>query len=173
MTKNQGFIETMDDLLMLTEQLRNKRVYSAVLRANNAQMTKLAKLISPSSPYYFSPFENNTSKMVVLGFKGFEVNGVKVIFQSWNALDNTSTNLAKKFNYIVIPDGKLTRVVNGVKTQVGYLNIVWFGGMGSTYKLLRDASDKEVLRGHEKVDYTNKFSLAVFGVNKFIVGVNI
>lgn len=173
MTKNQGYIETIDDLLMLTEQLRNKGVYSAVLRANNAQMTKLAKIITPTSPYYFSPFEDNTNKMVIFGFKGFEINGVRVIFQSWSALDSTSHNLAKKFNYIVIPDGKLTRVVNGKREQVGYLNIVWFAGMNETYKLLRDASDKEVQRGHDRVDYTNKFSLAVFGVDKFVVGVNV
>lgn len=173
MTKNEGYIETLDDLLMLTEQMRANDIFSGVLRANNTQMTKLAKIITPTSPYFFNPFDDNTNKMVIFGFKGFEINGVRIIFQSWSALDSTSTNLAKKFNYIVIPDGKLTRVVNGKKEQVGYLNIVWFAGMNETYKLLRDASDKEVLRGHDRVDYTNKFSLAVFGVQKFIVGINV
>lgn len=169
--KVQGEIETIDDLVLLAGELKRQGVKSATLRTTNSQYAKLMALVTPTSPYYVNPFEDNTNSLFYIGFRGVNINGITIIFKEWSALDALSENLAKKYHYVVIPEGVLTKHLNGQAQKVGYLQLVWFNAFGKVYKFLRDKENEEKNCGSTKVDYISKFTIALFHPEKWILGV--
>lgn len=170
--KVEGYIETLADLRAIAQHLQKEKITEATIRCSYEQLAKLQALVTPTSPFFFSPFENHENDLVYLDFGGIKIGGVKLIFKEWTALADQSDNLSKRYNYVVIPEGRLTRVINGKREQVGYLNIVWFAGNGKVWKLLRDNNENEKNCGNLKYDIVNKFTIALFHPEKFIVGIN-
>lgn len=170
--KHEGFIETLADLRAIASYLKKEKITSATIRCSLEQMDKLQALVTPTSPYFFSPFENHESDLVYLDFGGIKISGVTLIFKEWTALADASDNLSKRYNFVVIPEDTLTRVINGKREKVGYLNIVWFAGNGKTWKFLRDNNENEHNCGNLKYDIVNKFTITVFMPEKFILGIN-
>lgn len=170
--KIQGQVETFADLMAITNYLKKQKVYSATMKCTDAQYAKLMNLVPPSSPYYIDPFTDNSDSMVVIGFKGFKFNGVTLMFKEYSALNQVSDNIGARYNFVIIPEGILTKVLNGKKEKVGYLNIHWFSAFGKAYKWYRDKEGEEKTCGSTKVDYVSKFTISLFHPEKWIIGVN-
>lgn len=171
--KIDGMIESFSDFTKIANYLKKEGIRSATIRCTDKQMEKINALVTPTSPYYINPFQDNTNSMFYIGFGGVKVNDVTIIFKEWSALNMLSENVAERYNFVVIPEGKLTKVINGVRQNVGYVEIVWFKAFNKVYKFLRDKDGEEKKCGKTKVDYLNKFTVAVFHPEKFILGINI
>lgn len=171
--KVEGMIETLDDLERLALYLKKQKIKKATLRCTDAQKTKLNKIVPPDSHLHIDPFTDNTKAVYYVGFGGVNINGVEIIFKEWNALNDLSENIAMRYNYIVIPEGDLTKVINGTREKVGYLNIVWFKGLSKVYKFLRDVDGEEKKCMKTKIDFLNKMTITVHHPEKFILGINI
>ena len=172
--KIDGMIESFSDFSKIANYLKKKGIRSATIRCTDAQKEKIDALVTPTSPYYISPFQDNTNSMFYIGFGGVKVNGVTLIFKEWSAFSMISDNVASRYNFVVIPEGRLNKVLNGVRQNVGYVEIVWFKAFEKVYKFLRDKDGEEKkCGGKRKVDYINKFTLAVFHPEKFILGINV
>lgn len=171
--KIEGMIETWADLEVIAEHLNREGIKLATLRCTFAQKAKLNALVTPSSPYYVNPFQDNTDSMFYIGFKGVNINGITIIFKEWSALNSPSENLGARYNFVVIPEGNITRVLNGTRTKVGYLQLVWFKDLtNKNYKFMRVESGEQSC-GNHKVDYVNKMTIALFHPEKWIIGVNL
>lgn len=168
--KVEGTIDTIDDLHTIAKYLNEVGVHKATIRCSYDQLMKLQKLVSPTSPYFYSPFENHQTDLVYLGFGGIKIGNVELIFKEWSVF---SSYVGKKYNFIIIPEGRLTRQVNGRSETVGYVNICWFGGNGKVWKFLRTNNENEHNCGQLKYDLVNKFTPLVFHPEKFILGVNV
>lgn len=171
--KIDGMIESFSDFTKIANYLKKEGIRSATIRCTDAQMEKINALVTPTSPFFINPFDDNTNSMFYIGFGGVKVNGVTIIFKEWSALNMLSENVAARYNFVVIPEGKLTKVINGTRQSVGYIEIVWFKAFNKVYKFLRDKEGEEKKCGSTKVDYLNKFTVAVFHPEKFILGINI
>lgn len=168
--KIEGSIETLEDLHMIAKYISETGVYKATIRCSYDQLMKLQKLVTPTSPFFYSPFENHQTDLVYLGFGGIKIGSVELIFKEWSVL---SSYAGKRYNFVIIPEGRLRRVINGKTEEVGYLNICWFAGNGKTWKFLRDNNENEHNCGKLKYDFINKYTLLLFHPEKFIFGVNV
>lgn len=172
--KFEGMIETFADFSAITMYLKKEGIKKATIRCTDEQMAKINALVTPTSPYFISPFQDNTNSMFYIGFGGVKINGVTLIFKEWSALNSTSENLAKKYHYVIIPEGNLTKVINGTRTKVGYLELIWFKDLtNKVYKFLRDKEGEEKKCGNVKIDYINKLTIALFHPEKWIIGVSV
>lgn len=171
-TKFQGMIETLADVKNLASYLRSMGVKKATMRCTNLQFTKLIDLVQPTSPYYFSPFQDNSNELFSIGFSGFKIGDVTIIFKQWSALDMQGDNVQTRYHYLIIPEGTLRRKINGRTQTVGYLNIAWFGNTSEVYKYLRK-EDPVMADGRHTVHYVNKFAPVAFMVDKWILGCTI
>ncbi|MEI7488036.1 MAG: hypothetical protein WCJ72_11630 [Chryseobacterium sp.] len=169
--KYEGMIETIDDFTKIANSLKKEGIKSATIRATDDQMSKINALVTPTSPYYITPFQDNTNSLFYIGFGGIKVNGVTLIFKEWSALNSLSENLAQKYHYVIVPEGVLTKVINGQKVKVGYLELIWFKAFNKVYKFLRDKEGEEKKCGNTKIDYISKFTIALFHPEKWILGV--
>lgn len=170
--KIEGMIESFADFATIAMYLKKEGIKSATIRCTDEQMAKINTLVTPTSPYFINPFEDNTNSMFYIGFGGIKVNGVTLIFKEWSALNSTSENLAKRYHYVIIPEGILTRVINGKREKVGYLQLIWFKDLtNKVYKFLRDKEGEEKKCGNVKIDYINKLTIALFHPEKWIIGV--
>lgn len=169
--KFEGMIESWADFSAITMALKKEKIYSATIRCTDEQMAKINALVTPGSPYYISPFDDNTNSLYYIGFGGVKINGVTLIFKEWSALNQASENLAQRYHYVIIPEGNLTRVINGQRTKVGYLELIWFNAGNRVYKFLRDRDGEEKKCGNVKIDYINKLSIALFHPEKWILGI--
>ena len=170
--KIQGQVETLADLMAITTYLKKQKVYSATMKCTDAQYAKLMNIVPPSSPYFINPFTDNSDSMIVIGLKGFKFNGVTIMFKEYSALDQLSANIGARYNFVIIPEGILTKIINGKKEKVGYLNLHWFSAFGKAYKWYRDKDNEEKTCGSTKVDYVSKFTISLFHAEKWIIGVN-
>ncbi|MGK6342854.1 hypothetical protein ACMGDK_11480 [Chryseobacterium sp. DT-3] len=170
--KVEGMIETHADLEYIADLLRKQKVKVATLRCSTAQYSKLRNLVKPTSPYFFSPFENHQNDLMYIGFAGIDFGDVKIYFKQWNALDSNVEYLAKKYNFIIVPEGKLNRKINGQNMSVSYLNIGWFAGNGKVWKYLREDKVDPDSCSVKRTNYTNKFVPVIFMARKFILGIN-
>lgn len=169
--KFEGMIESFADLKEITKYLKREGIKSATLRCSDDQMSKINELIPNFTQLQFDPFVDHTNQMFYIGFGGLKVDGVTLIFKEWSALNSLSENLAARYHYVIIPEGNLTRVMNGVKTKVGYLQLVWFKDLNNRpYKFMRVESGEQSC-GNHKIDYVNKMSIALFHPEKWIIGV--
>lgn len=171
-TKFQGKITAISDLSDIAALLEKEGVYEAALHCTPEQYTALMDLL-PRTNYQWDPFVNHQNDLMYLGYKGIDVNGVKLIFTKWNAFTgkHASLNLAKKYNFLITPMGKLKRTVAGKTEEVGYANVAWFGNERKVYKNLR--VDNGIANCDKfKIEYVNKFAPVIFFPEKFIVGIN-
>lgn len=170
--KFEGMIETWADFSAITMYLKKEGIKTATIRCSDEQMAKINALVTPTSPYFINPFEDNTDSMFFIGFGGVKINGVTLIFKEWSALNSLSENLAAKYHYVIIPGGTLTKVLNGTRTKVGFLELIWFKDLSNkVYKFLRDKEGEEKKCGNVKIDYINKLTIALFHPEKWIIGV--
>lgn len=171
--KIEGMFETIEDLTKIASYLKKEGIKSATVRCTDAQMEKAEKIVHEFVEYSVNPFQDNTNSIFYIGFRGIKVNGVTLLFKEWNALNALSENIALRYNFVIIPEGQLTKLINGQKQKCGYLNIVYFKAFNKVYKLLRDKDGEEKKCGKTKIDYTNKFTIVPFHLEKWILGINI
>lgn len=171
--KNQGMIESIADVTNLCEQLRRNKIYKATIRCSNEQYTTLNSLFNANATLMFSPYDDKSNELYNIGFAGFKIGGVEVVFQRWNALDYMDSNIGKRYHYLVIPDKKLRRKMNGTTYDCNYLNIGFFGSRTKVWKFLR--VDDHVGEGtmNFKTTYENKFVPIVFLPQHWIVGLTV
>lgn len=171
--KNQGMIETIADVTNLAAQLRANKVYKATIRCSNEQYTVLLNLYNVNTTLMFSPYDDKTNELYSIGFAGFRIGDVVIEFQRWNALDYMDSNIGKRYHYLVIPNKKLRRKMNGVYYDCNYLNIGFFGSRTKVWKFLR--VDDHVGEGtmNYKTTYENKFVPIVFFPQHFIIGLTV
>lgn len=169
--KNEGMIETLQDAKNLAANLRTMKVKKATLRCSNEQFTKLVDLFPMGSTYSIDPFVDRNNSLFYIGYKGFQIGDVTIIFKQWSALDNADPNIGKRYHYVVIPEGRLKRKINNRIYDVGYLNIGWFGKANKVYKYMREEDRK--VGGKVTVHFVNKFVPIVFHPEKFILGITL
>lgn len=174
-TKIEGTIDDLDDLIRLGNYLKKKGVMTAYLDATDTQYAKLMKIHRDNANITFNPFENNTNDLIYLGYKGVKLyNGVTILFRELPGLSNVGMeNISKKYNFLVIPVGKVDVMLNGEKKKMGHVNLVWFGKEGNVFKLKRDSNENDGNCGVVKINYINKFTVIVLRADKFILGVNV
>lgn len=168
--KFEGMVETFADFKEIAKYLKKEGIKRATMRCSDDQMSKINDLVPNFTQLQFDPFTDHTNQMFYIGFGGIKVDGVEIIFKEWSALNSTSENLAARYHYVIIPEGNLTRVMNGQRTKVGYLQLVWFKDMNSNYKFKRVESGEQSC-GNHKIDYVNKLTIAIFHPEKWIIGV--
>lgn len=171
--KVEGMLQTLDDVRAVVAILKANEVFTATIHCTAAQYSALQALFPPTSAYTINPFENHETDLIHLGFGGFKIDGVTVRFKELTALDKSSAYAAKKYNFIIVPEGKLSRLINGKRETVGYLNAVYFAGNGKTWKMLREEErNKDGYCGTNNITYTTKVAPVIFMARKFILGVN-
>lgn len=170
--KIEGMITTQQDIRDVIAILKSNEVYTATIHCSAAQFSAIQALFPPTSAYNINPFENHETDLIYLGFGGFKMDGVIVRFKELTALDRSSAYLAKKYNFFIVPEGKLSRLINGKREQVGYLNAVYFAGNNKVWKMLRE--EERNADGHcgtNNIRYFTKVAPVIFMARKFILGV--
>lgn len=171
--KVEGELETLDDLISVTQFLKDDDIYEAYLDATPSQYTKLMNIMRENVSIQWNPFENHQSDLMYLGFKGVDIFGVKLMFREWKGLSGRgSEKLGKAYNFVITPADKVNVTLNGKSQQLGRVTLVWFGNANDPYKFKRDSNENDYNCGKVKVTYKNKVSVAVFGADKFILGIN-
>ena len=172
-SKVEGIITTMDDVNMLVSMLKANQITEATMHNTAAQQSALQALFPPSSAYSIDPFTDHSNQLIHFGFAGFRINGVTVRFKEWSALDQGASYAAKRYNFVIVPEGKLSRVINGKRETVGYLNAAYFGGNGKVWKMLRSEDPGNGgYCGLDKINYLTTVAPVIFMAHKFIVGVS-
>lgn len=168
-TKFIGMIETKADLMNLAANMRQRKIKAGSLRVSDEQYTKLLEILDDTK-YMFDPFVDHTNAMYHIGFAGFKIGEVTIIFKRWKVLDDLPA-IGKRYHWILIPEGKLTVKFNKRVTTAGYLNIGWFGKQGDVYKYKR-VEEKE-RNGDVAIDYINKFMPIVLRPQDWMMGVTL
>lgn len=171
-TKVQGLIETMDDVMLLIGLLKDNGISEATMHCTSAQYSALQALFPPNSAWHIDPFVNRETDLIYLNFGGFKINGVTIRFKEWSVLDYGAPYAAKKYNFVIVPEGTLSRVINGRRENVGYLNVVYFAGNGKVWKNLRSEDPGNGgYCGLDKINYFTKVAPVIFMAHKFILGI--
>lgn len=171
-TKVEGEIETLADLVKISQYLKKKKVTQAFLDATPSQFAKLMGILQGNTNLAYDPFVNHQSDLMYLGYKGVKMyNGVTILFREWEGLTYGSEKLGKSYNFIITPAGKVSVTLNGTKKQMGYVNIVWFGKENDPYKFKRFSNEMELNCGNIEVKYKSKWSPLVLRADAFILGV--
>ena len=120
-TKVEGEIETLADLVKISQYLKKKKITQAFLDATPSQFAKLMGILQGNSNLAYDPFVNHQNDLMYLGYKGVKLyNGVTLLFREWEGLTYGSEKLGKAYNFIITPSGKVTVTLNGQKKQMGY-----------------------------------------------------
>jgi hypothetical protein len=171
--KFEGELETLEDLIAVTQYLKDQDIYEAYLDASPSQYTKLMLIQRDNAGIEWKPFENNQDNLMYLGYKGVDIFGVKLMFREWKGLSGRgSEKLGKAYNFLITPADKVNVTLNGKARTLGRVTLIWFGNANDPYKFKRDSNENDYNCGKVKVTYKNKMSVAVFGADKFIIGVN-
>ncbi|MDR2207173.1 MAG: hypothetical protein LBE36_13575 [Flavobacteriaceae bacterium] len=169
--KNQGMITTLQDAKNLAANMLKQNVKYGVLRCTTEQSMVLADLFPLGGQFTIDPFKDNTNALFHFGYGGFKIGEVTILFKRWKSIDNLGENVGKRYHYLMIPQGKLKRVINGKEMQVGYLNIAWFGNKKENWKF-RTTTD-EIHGGNFKTDIEVKAAPIVLRPQDFILGVSV
>lgn len=171
-TKIQGELTTMTDVNLLIKLLKDNKIYDAMLYCTSDQYSKLQALFPPNTAWQIDPFANHETDLIHYGFGGFRINGVTIRFAEWTAMDDGAPYAGKKYHFLVVPQGNLSRLINGKRETVGYLNAAYFAGNGKVWKMLRSEDPNNGgYCGLDKINYFNKVAPVVFMAHKFILGV--
>lgn len=171
-TKVQGLVEDMDDVNLLVSILKKNKIREATMHCTAAQFTALQALFPVTSAYHIDPFVDHENDLVHFGFAGFKINGVTIRFKEWSALDEAGDFVGLKYNFVIVPEGRLRRVINGQTENVGYLNAAYYTIDGKVMKMLRqDQVGNGGYCGVDKISYLTKVAPVLFMANKFILGV--
>ena len=169
-TKYLGKIETKQDLINLAHNLRNKNIKMATLRVSSEQETLLLDILD-STKYQYDPFTDHTNDLFHIGFNGFKIGEVKIIFKRWRVLDQYP-NIGARYHWLLIPEGKLRVKFNKKVATAGYLNIGWFGNSEKVFKYLTKRENYKNT-GEGKIDIINKWMPIVFRPQDFMIGMTI
>ena len=171
-TKVEGEIETIEDLVKISQYLKKKKVTQAFLDATPSQFAKLMGIMQGNSNLQYDPFVNHQNDLMYLGYKGIKLyNGVTILFREWEGLTYGSEKLGAAYNFIITPSGKVNVTLNGQKKQMGYVNVVWFGNANDPYKFKRFSNENDMNCGNIEIKYKNKFAPVVLRADAFILGV--
>lgn len=173
--KMEGLIETIQDLNKLGAILKKKNVMMCYMDCTPEQYGKLMDLQLGNTHISYDPFTDRQSDLMYQGYKGIKLyNGVVILFREWDGLSgHSSSKLNKAYNFIITPAGKIEATINKVKRQVGHVTIGWFGTDSDVYKMRRDSNENDMNCGNININYVNKYTVMVFGADRFILGVNI
>lgn len=171
-TKVEGEIETLEDLVKISQYLKKKKVTQAFLDATPSQFAKLMTIMQGNSNLVYDPFVNHQNDLMYLGYKGVKLyNGVTILFREWDGLTYGSEKLGAAYNFLITPSGKVNVTLNGQKKQMGYVNLVWFGNANDPYKFKRFSNENDMNCGNIEIKYKNKFLPLVLAADRFILGV--
>lgn len=169
-TKYLGKIENKQDLLNLASNLQRKKIKRATLRVSPEQYTLLIDILD-TTKYMYDPFVDHTEDLYHLGFAGFKIGETVIIFKKWDALDMYA-NMAARYHWVLIPDGKLQVKFNKKITTANYLNIGWFGDNSKVYKYYTKRENYKNT-GEGKIVIVNKFMPIVFRPQDFMIGMTV
>ena len=171
--KNQGKIETIGDVKNLAAQLRANKIRKASIRCSNEQYSLLLDMYNANATLSFSPYDDKTNELYSIGMSGFRIGDVEIEFQRWGALDEMGANIGKRYHYLVIPNKKLRRKINGSYQDCNYLNIGYFGSKTRVWKMLRVEDHSGEGEGNFKTTFENKYVPIVFMAHHFIIGLTV
>lgn len=171
-TKIEGMLTTMDDIELVVSILKANDIEDAMLYCTAAQYSALQALFPPDTAWTIDPFVNHSTDLIYFGFGGFSMNGVTIRFSEWSAMDKGAPYASKKYHFVIVPQGQLSRVINGTRQNVSYLNAAYFAGNGKVWKMLRNETlNPDGYCGLEKINYFTSVAPVIFMAHKFILGV--